>query len=448
MGKTKTITIQKMRDNFNTIQTSGRLLYKYIRGSQLYNTQLEDGKSDIDTGGVFIAPFEDSIGTHIHYQEQISSSKGDDVLYELEVYGRMLGTSNSTVLESLFIPDDKILVKPHKCLEGFFANKDKFITQRCFKPFTAFAIAQVKKCTGLNKLINWDIKERLTPLDFCYTFKGQGSTKITNWLEYRAMHQEYCGLVAIPNMIGAYGVFYDWGRQFADENITLEQLLLYYFSSPLNTASIVDEMKNTDGDKEELQARLHHSHLQNMVRSIEHAYNITNEDDFRKWFYNVSVVHKYRGITSDLSTDLRLSPVVKGEKPICHLVYNEYGYRKHCSDYKKFKEWEKNRNPVRYESNLEKSYDSKNMYHFFRLVQMGIEIANGEGINPVRTYDREFLLDVRHHKYEYDEIVEMAKAKEEELNQAFKNTKLPAKLDIDMINDLVIEAKKSFFNIS
>ena len=43
---------------FDEITKEGRLLYQYIRGSQLYGTQLFDENgvclSDVDTGGVYI----------------------------------------------------------------------------------------------------------------------------------------------------------------------------------------------------------------------------------------------------------------------------------------------------------------------------------------------------------------------------------------------------------
>ena len=47
--------------------------------------------------------------------------------------------------------------------------------------------------------------------------------------------------------------------------------------------------------------------------------------------------------------------------------------------------------------------NSKNMAHSFRLVNMGIEIARGEGVKVDRTnIDRDFLLAIRNHQYEYD----------------------------------------------
>ena len=63
----------------------------------------------------------------------------------------------------------------------------------------------------MNKKIVNPITERLTPFDFIYTFKGQGSTKFRDWLASHCLHQEYCGLVNVPNMHDIYGVYYDFG---------------------------------------------------------------------------------------------------------------------------------------------------------------------------------------------------------------------------------------------
>lgn len=43
--------------------------------------------------------------------------------------------------------------------------------------------------------------------------------------------------------------------------------------------------------------------------------------------------------------------------PFCYISYNVDGFQDHCRRYKEYKEWEQNRNPVRYESNLNKNYD-------------------------------------------------------------------------------------------
>ena len=111
-----------------------------------------------------------------------------------------------------------------------------------------------------------------------------------------------------------------------------------------------------------------------------------------------------------------------------------------------YKEWEKNRNPIRYESNLNKNYDAKNIMHCVRLMHMGIELAKGEGFNVKRTWDRDFLLDIRNHKMEYDEIMAYVEEKHKEFNEAIKTSAIKDSIDINFVNDLLIEIRKKQLN--
>lgn len=457
------------------IKKDGRLLYQYIAGSNLYHCNEE--KSDIDTKGLFIATQEELFGLGFDkqfrdkwdgvinlYDTQISDTRNDNTIYEVGKFLGMLLSSNANVLESLFVPEDMMLVKPHRCLEALFANRDNFITKACFRPFVEYAIEQIRKARGLNKKIVNPITERRDILDFTYTFYNQGSTCIKNWLEYRNLKQEYCGLVNIANMHDVYGVFYDWGNFFKHENITFEDLSRgYYTMDKFSTKDIVKRLREAETtERKTLYGNmLKQSYLGNMVAFIIEQYKLNEPafidfemtdlalENLKEW-YEKQVPIGYSGMVGDNSNQLRLSSVKEGEKPICHISYNKDGYTKHCIDYKNYKDWEKFRNPKRYESNLNKNYDSKNMYHSIRLIHMGKEIADGNGIILDRREagDRDFIMDVRHHKFEYDELMDILKNDEEALNKAIANSTLPEEIDVDLVNDILIDIRKKFYAIS
>lgn len=406
------------------IKNEGRLLYHYISGSTLYHCN-EEG-SDIDSKGLYIAKLNELFGLGFDksfrdkwskvinlYQTQISDEKNDNTLYEVGKYMGMLLSSNANVLESLYVPEDMMIVKPHKCLDGLFANRDKFITKACFKPFVEYAFEQIKKARGLNKKIVNPIEERLTPFDFAYTFYNQGSTKIKNWLENRGLNKDFCGLVHIPNMHDVYGVYYDWGAHFEKYGI-----------------KTFEEFKKRELDY----------HFAESFYGINFCEN---------WFKEHNEVLHYRGMCLENATDMRGSSVSKGEKPLCWMTYNESGFKAHCRQYKEYQDWVKNRNPKRYESNLNKNFDSKNLYHTVRLLHMGREIANGDGIILDRRLagDRDLLMDIRHHKFEYDEIMDIVNGEEKALREAIINSKLPEEIDVNLVNDLLIDIRKKYFNI-
>lgn len=441
-----------MKDTFETIERDKRLIYSYIRGSQCHG--LATPLSDIDKGGVFIADKKDLLDLGLNYQGQVANETNDIVWYELKKFMTLLIKSNPTILEALFV-DDKFVEVQEPIMDIIKANKDEFLTKKCFPSFFSYAKSQIEKAKGLNKMINWD-KDKIKRkgiLDFTYTFYNQGSTKIVNWLEYRGLDQKYCGLVNIPNMKDIYGVYYDWGKFFEDNEIPLTKLEMgFNLIECRNTATIFKRLSecNDEKEKELLEKELKESYLANMVEFIVKFYNLEDKfgdightiETLRTWYKNQKPIG-YSGMVGENSQALRLSSVSKGEKPICYASYNKDGYIKHCIDYRNYQDWVKHRNPIRYESNLNKNYDAKNMCECFRLMHCGIEIANGEGYIVDRSgIDADFLLDVKNHKYEYDELMERLKEDKEKMEIAMAKSTLKDDIDQDFVNELYYEMIK------
>ena len=157
-----------MNSNFDAIRNEGRLLYEYIRGSHLYGLNVET--SDIDTSGVYMCKPNELIGLGFDYKDQVSDPKHDNTWYEIGNYLKLLLKSNPTVMESLFVPKDKIIGDVHPLMQIILDNKNEFITKACFAPLFGYAREQIHKARGLNKKIVNPVKERLTPFDFIYTF--------------------------------------------------------------------------------------------------------------------------------------------------------------------------------------------------------------------------------------------------------------------------------------
>jgi hypothetical protein len=146
--------------------------------------------------------------------------------------------------------------------------------------------------------------------------------------------------------------------------------------------------------------------------------------------------------------ELRLSSIDdKDTRPICFISYNQSGYSSHCRLYAEYQTWVKERNPKRYESNLDKNYDSKNMMHCFRLMHMAGEIAEGKGMILQRTWDRQFLMDVRNHKFEYEEIIERLEEEKERMNQLMEQSTIREQIDTDLVNQLMIDIRKKQFEM-
>ena len=404
------MTIEELRN-------SGLIAYEYKRGSHMYHLNTET--SDEDFGGVFFCPKKMLLGLRGRYEEQVSDSKSDVVFYEFGRWLELLLKSNPTVLEGLFAPEDCIVGEVHPAVRKILDNRELFLSKECFKTFYGYAVSQISKARGLNKKIVNPVTERKDILDFCYTFNNQGSLPIKKFLAENGLDQKYCGLVNIPNMSDGdssiYGVYYDFAAYFKFENI--DWVRDWYNGNSL---------------------------YKKFFPSVTEQLSIQKRIEDKEFFHYGGIVHPDE---IEKSNTVRLSSVPKGEKPICFMAYNKNGYMRHCRDYKDYKEWEKNRNPVRYESNLGHNYDAKNVMHCMRLVRMAKELAQGKGFNVVRTWDRDYLLDIRNHKFEYEDVIAQLEKEKLEMEEAIKSCTLPERVDFDKVNDLLYDVRlKYYFN--
>ncbi len=151
-------------------------------------------------------------------------------------------------------------------------------------------------------------------------------------------------------------------------------------------------------------------------------------------------------VRSDDSNDVCLSSIPKGTTQEALLYFNRDGYSSYCKEYREYWEWVAKRNDDRYENTKShgKNYDSKNMMHVFRLLEMAIEIGKEHKVN-VRRPNREFLLDIKSGKYEYEELLEMADEKKAEMEMVFEHSSLPDVPDLAMINDLTFRLRDKFY---
>ncbi|MES1223424.1 MAG: nucleotidyltransferase domain-containing protein [Bacteroidota bacterium] len=168
--------------------------------------------------------------------------------------------------------------------------------------------------------------------------------------------------------------------------------------------------------------------------------------------YNLyhSSVHSYSGIVrKDESNDVCMSSIPKGETSVGLLYFNKDGYSVYCKRYKEYWDWVTRRNEERYNTTMShgKNYDSKNMMHVFRLLLTAKEIATEGKINVWRK-DREFLLDIKQGKFEYDDLVSQAEVLKNELTGLYAKSGLKDEPDTAEINKLLIEMRVSYYSKS
>lgn len=383
---------------YEELQKSGLILFHGIRGSQLYG--LQTPKSDIDTYQIFCAPDYWILGTGLWYQPCISDEKNDNTSSELGKYFRELGKSNPDALISLWTPPELILYRS-PLLNPLVDMRDSLLTKECFKSFRGYAKSQIGKAKGLSKAMNIDpklVQRRKTPLEFSWLHipGSQDVWNLEKWLRENGLSREYCGLVRLPNGVELYALFYDWG---ADPNASQE---------------IFEKFR--PGEKLEDQKAI-----------------------------------GYRGIIIDQnSTQLRLSEIPKSESahPLCSFQYNMNAFSTHCRQYKEYWDWVKHRNPVRYQENKGHSYDAKNCCHCLRLLRMASEIARGDGmiLDRGEAGDRDLLLDIKQHKYEYEEVMSLIRDAETKMEEEFQISTLPDVPDVEELERIMIDIRKKFWD--
>jgi hypothetical protein len=410
---------------------NGALAYKYLRGSWSHGIGVE-GKSDYDYGGVYIAPIETILGLRSNYEEQVQDKKGDEVYYELGRWFELLLKSNPTALESLFIDKKFVIGEVHPIIQNIINNREKFLSKDAFNPLVGYAVQQIKRATGYNKKCNIpEDFQRKDILDFCYTFKDQGSQPIKDFLKEHKLDQKYCGLVKIPNMCDGnssiYGVYYDFAAYWHFENKAEEA---------------ENEMRNyalSDGHEEGKWVEFFYG-----MDGFQNFNSIRGRIKDKEFFGYSGIVHPNEIYKSN---DVRLSSIPKGEVPICTMTYNKNAYERHCREYKDWTEWKKNRNEIRYSDNKGYNFDAKNMCETVRLIHTGIELARAGESNVERTWDRDLLLNIKNHKVSYDEISAYVKAKKEEFDALLVKSTLPEHIDYNEVNELLIGIRKKIYNI-
>jgi hypothetical protein len=376
-------------------------LFIAIRGSQAYGTATPT--SDIDYAGVYIQSMDDILGNR--YKEQINDDKNDTVFYELRRFLELVATNNPTILELMNTPEDCIIYK-HPLYDLILEHKNEFITKACSRSFGGYGIQQIKKAKGQDKKQNWEKDKviRKDVLDFCYVIEGGKSIPWKDWNKTKGYDEKFIGAVNVPNARDVYALYFDDGAYCC-------------FS-------------------EKLSENIREFHKQKR-----------KETGLGMGFGYKGLIKVDEGANAAESNQLRLSSIPKGESPIAHIIYNKDGYTMHCKDYLSYQEWLENRNEQRWiavQSHGQK-IDGKNMMHCRRLLEMSREIVEGKGI-IVRRPNADELLSIRRGEIDLQSLIDRAEKDILEIDELFKQSTLPESVDRQMIHDLIVKIRKSFYN--
>lgn len=179
------------------------------------------------------------------------------------------------------------------------------------------------------------------------------------------------------------------------------------------------------------------------LANIDHAHNL--------YAMYYSIGHHW-GVVSDenKSNDVQLISIPKNSMPAGYLYFNKDAYSIHCKKYSEYQSWLINRNEDRFKMNKDhgKNYDSKNMSHCIRLLDMAIEIGECKGIIVRRPEEhRNLLLSIRHGEMEFEDLMELAENKIQILDRIFENSNLPESIDSEIVSSIGLEIRNKFYNL-
>jgi predicted nucleotidyltransferase len=409
----------KSKYNQKFIRDNNLIIAEAVIGSHAFN--LHNEKSDVDMYGIFYLHKDDffslnhRVDTGFKDVVEKENPHDDDITYmEIGKFFELLNNNNPNVLElaSAIIKQD---------FGGMIENLDmsKILSKKCEKSFGDYAIAQIKKARGLNKKIVNPVGEvRKTPLDFCRLMDNGQTYELRKWLEKRNLDQKFCGVVNLSNARDSYGLYYDWVSHDL-------------FSGIMNEDD-VEEMKT---DRRGMNLPMGHG-----FKGIENEDGKSNEIRLssipKDWDKYVSLHIKHIPNHPDEHPNIEF---------LGNISYNKDGYIKHCKDYEQYWKWVENRNPERYNNNLKQNYDTKNISHCVRLLSVAKEIGEGKGLILKRTDDRQFLMDIKYGKVEYEVAMAYAENIMKDLPELYKNSNLPDVPDYEYLNHALIEYRKSFY---
>lgn len=164
-------------------------------------------------------------------------------------------------------------------------------------------------------------------------------------------------------------------------------------------------------------------------------------------FYDAGNQFAYHGITSNpMANEVSLSSISKDEKEVAYLSFNIEAYSMYCKEYKEYWDWVAERNDNRYQDNLGhgENYDSKNMMHTIRLLQVAEEILR-DGVLHVRRPNREQLLNIKSGKMDYDDLLLMADGLMISIESYAKSSDLQNIPDMERVESMLVEIRNELY---
>lgn len=136
--------------------------------------------------------------------------------------------------------------------------------------------------------------------------------------------------------------------------------------------------------------------------------------------------------------NIKHDPELARIPPKMILKFNKEVYEKDKKNHKEYWNWVNTRNEKRSVLEEKYGYDTKDAMHLVRVMRMGEE-ALKEGVVRVKRPDTKELKEILNGNWTYEQVLEYAEGKRNELDNLIKKTSLPETPDFEKLTDLLHE---------
>jgi predicted nucleotidyltransferase len=363
------------------LKQSGRIIFECTSGSHAYGTSTP--KSDIDIRGFYVNPAREYLGLS-EPAAQIGDEKQDITYYSLKRAFELLTSANPNMIELLWMPEDCVKITS-TTMEKLIANRDIFISKKCFHTHSGYAYAQIKKAKGQNKKVHNPQSEEMP------------------------VKEDFCWIIPVGEAIDI--------TRFEKEAIDV------FATSPCRPIPL-----------KQFNTSLREFHC----AGLEHTTGV-----YRLYFYGEEAKGVFRGNDMLVTESIPLKD--EFENFYGFLIYNQVSYEKAVKDWHSYHDWKKNRNEARWvdqeKGNL--NYDQKNMMHCFRLLMSGENILT-QGYPLVRFTgaQQEYLMAIRKGDFKYEDLIREVEERMARLEKQYETSTIPHKVNQKEIEKLYRELTK------
>lgn len=418
--------------HLHELEKSGYIIFESVVGSHLYNLNI--GTSDVDKMGLFRLPKSSFISLQSPSQE-VEANKGDHKLFELKKFMTLAAQCNPTICQLLYIPE-KFILKTSDIYNELIRNKGLFVSKKAYYTYTGYAYAQIKKARGQNKKVN-KMDELTNPEGVRILREALKSGDITqDWLATR-----FCG-----NFLKFIA------RDYVVPEITTGEMVDYPESDKLLELKEIKCMMKPVRD--------------DFIYFVKDGFGLSGDERFinalmpfrpqkmmNRKGYDVSAVEHMTGLyrlynngtgIKFTNNDVICTSISKERETSDFagiMYFNTDGYEAACKEWESFWEWMANKNDARWVSQErgEIDYDCKNLMHTMRLLIQSEYILNtGEPKIFFEGEERDYLMNIRLGKMQYEEILNVAEQKCVELKDKFDKSLLPHSVDNKKIDALYV----------